>query len=158
MYRTLIIHPEKCNNCGDCETACIEIHTTLTSPGLPCIRILKTSTDEDFFFPVACMQCEDPPCMAVCPKEAICIDKKTDKVLIDRRRCVGCAMCVAACPFGDMRLDRHRAKAYKCDLCGDDPECVRACERGALEYQTIEKLKVPTMASAAGRLARLVKP
>ncbi len=158
MYRTLIIHPEKCNNCGDCETACIESRTTLTAAGLSCIRILRTSTDEEFFFPIACMQCEDPPCMAVCPKEAVFIEDETDRVMIDRLRCVGCAMCVAACPFGAMRLDRLKAKAYKCDLCTNDPECVRSCEQGALEFQSIEKLKMPSMISAAGRLARLVKP
>jgi len=49
--KMLIIHPEKCNNCGDCETACIKTRASLTSLGLFCIRILKDIEDEDFFSP-----------------------------------------------------------------------------------------------------------
>jgi len=156
--KTLIIHPEKCNNCGDCETACIASRTSLTSPGLSCIRILKDNEDEDFFFPIACKQCETPPCMAACPKEAIFRDDELNRVLIDRRTCVGCGMCVSACPFGAMKLDKQTAKSYKCDLCGGDPECVSVCEPMAIVYQDVELFKRPNMVHSAGKLARLVKP
>ncbi len=158
--KTLIIHPEKCNNCGDCEIACINTKSSLTSPGLSCIRILKERDDEDFFFPIACKQCEDAPCLAVCPKEAIyrADDPELDLVLIDRSKCVGCGMCVSACPFGAMKLDKQKAKSYKCDLCGGDPECVKVCEPQALEYKDVEMLKTPHMVDVAGRLARMVKP
>lgn len=156
--KTLIIHPEKCNNCGDCETACIKSHTSLCSPGLSCIRILKDTDDDDFFFPVACRQCESPPCLQTCPKEAIYRDKELDLVLIDRQKCVGCGMCVSACPFGAMKLDKLKAKSYKCDLCGGDPECVKVCEPKAIEYKDVEMLKMPHMALAAEKLAQLTKP
>ena len=156
--KTLIIHPEKCNNCGDCEKACISTRTSLTSMGLSCIRILKDDEAEAFFFPIACKQCEHPPCMAACPKEAIYRDEKLDRVLIDRQKCVGCGMCVSACPFGAMKLDRHKAKSYKCDLCGGDPECVKVCEPAALVYADVDMLKRPNMVRVAGKMARLVKP
>ena len=156
--KTLIIHPEKCNNCTDCETACINSKSSLTSPGLSCIRILEDADDEDFFFPIACKQCENPPCLAVCPKEAIYRDTRIDRVLIDRKKCVGCGMCVSACPFGAMKLDKLKAKSYKCDLCDGDPECVKVCEPGALEYGDVEMLKIPNMVHAAGKFARLAKP
>ena len=155
---TLIIHPEKCNNCGDCETACINSKSTLTSPGLSCIRILKDAEDDDFFFPIACKQCENAPCLATCPKEAIYKEMQTNRVLIDRVRCVGCGMCVSACPFGAMKLDRRKAKSYKCDLCGGDPECVKVCEPKALEYSDVEMMKIPNMVNVAGKFARLAKP
>ncbi|MCK5696295.1 MAG: 4Fe-4S dicluster domain-containing protein [Desulfobacula sp.] len=156
--KTLIIHPEKCNNCGDCETACITTRTSLISPGLSCIRILKSREDEDFFFPIACKQCENPPCLATCPKEAIYHDAELNRVLIDRQKCVGCGMCVSACPFGAMKLDKLKAKSYKCDLCGGDPECVKVCEPKAIEYQTFEMLQIPNLVHVAGKLARLAKP
>ena len=156
--KTLIIHPEKCNNCGDCETACIATRSSITSPGLSCIRILKDSGDEEFFFPIACKQCENPPCLVICPKEAIYRDDELNRVLIDRQKCVGCGMCVSACPFGAMKLDKLKAKSYKCDLCGGDPECVKVCEPKAIEYQRFEMLKRPNMVHVAGKLARLAKP
>lgn len=156
--KTLIIHPEKCNNCGECEPACIKSKATLTSPGLSCIKILKDTEDTDFFFPVACKQCENPPCLATCPKEAIYRDEKIDRVLIDRQKCVGCGMCVSACPFGAMKLDKLKAKSYKCDLCGGDPECVKICEPKAIEYEAVEKLWFPSMVNAAVRYARIAKP
>ncbi|MBU1341950.1 MAG: 4Fe-4S dicluster domain-containing protein [Proteobacteria bacterium] len=155
--KTLILHPERCNNCKECETACIESRTSLTSPGLSCIRILKTN-EEDFFFPIACKQCENPPCQATCPKEAIYRDAELDRVLIDRQKCVGCGMCVSACPFGAMKLDKKKAKSYKCDLCQGDPECVKVCEPTAIEYVPVEKLSYPNMVYMAGKLARLKKP
>ncbi len=151
--KTLIIHPEKCNNCGDCETACIESGSTLTSPGLSCIRIMKT--EDDFFFPVACKQCENPPCLAICPKEAIYKEDETDRVLIDRQKCIGCGMCTSACPFGAMKVDRKRGKSYKCDLCAGEPQCVKVCEPGALQYSDFEMLKLPNMHNAASLMKTL---
>jgi len=157
-FKTLIIHPEKCNNCKDCETACIKTHTSLTSLGLSCIRILKGNEDQEFFLPIACKQCENPPCLATCPKEAIYRDLKLDLVLIDRQKCVGCGMCVSACPFGAMKIDKQKGKSYKCDLCKGDPECVKVCEPKAMEYQDMERVKNPGMVYMAKKLARLAKP
>ncbi len=156
--KTLIIHPEKCNNCGDCETACIETHTSLTSPGFSCIKIMKLDGDGEFFFPIACKQCENSPCLATCPKEAIYRDIDLDRIFIDRQKCVGCGMCALACPFGAMKIDKQKAKSYKCDLCGGDPECIKVCELRALEYTSMEAFKVPYMRRIAGHLARLAKP
>ena len=158
--KTLIVHPEKCNNCKDCETACIDSRSTLTSKGLSCIRIMREKlgseeSEDDFFFPVACKQCENPPCLAVCPKEAIYKAEETVRVLIDRQKCVGCGMCVQACPFGAMKIDKNRGKSYKCDLCAGDPQCVKVCEPKALEYLDFEMLKYPNMYNAARKISCL---
>lgn len=156
--KMLIIHPGKCNNCGECETACINTRSSLTSLGLSCIRILKDDDDKAFFFPIACKQCETPPCLAACPKQAIYQDDDLNRVLIDRQKCVGCGCCVSACPFGAMKLDKQKAKSYKCDLCDGDPECVPVCEPRAIVYGDVEMLKMPNMVHAAEKLARLAKP
>lgn len=155
-FKTLIINPEKCDNCRDCETACIETRTSLTSMGLSCIRILKEN--EDFFFPVACKQCENPPCMAACPNEAIYRDTQLNIVLIDYQKCVGCGMCAYACPFGAMKLDEQKAKSYKCDLCCGEPECVKVCKQNAIEYKDVEILQYACMALSAKKFVQLAKP
>lgn len=37
-------------------------------------------------------------CVAVCPTEALCIDKDTMKVIFDSEKCIACELCVKACP------------------------------------------------------------
>lgn len=43
-----------------------------------------------------CTQCG--ACVAVCPVEALYIDKKTMKVMFDSDKCIACELCVKACP------------------------------------------------------------
>ncbi len=86
-----------------------------------------------FRFPVLCMHCSDPPCLKVCPVEAI-FRGEDERVMIRHDRCIGCRMCLFACPFGAMRFDEDLGRSFKCDLCGHAPECVRVCEPRALLY------------------------
>jgi ferredoxin len=37
-------------------------------------------------------------CIAICPTEALYIDKKTMKVIFDSEKCIACELCVKACP------------------------------------------------------------
>jgi len=68
-----------------------------------------------------CLQCET----------ALCMDNET---------CLGCGMCVSACPFGYMNLDDFLRKATKCDLCGGNPKCVQMCMAKALHFGSINSL------------------
>ena len=153
--KTLVIHPEKCTGCGDCETACSLKHAGIKYPGRSCIRIIKDHSDDGFFLPTSCNQCEDPPCLAACPRDAISRDDRLNRVMIDHDQCVGCQMCVSACPFGAMGFAKNRGKAFKCTLCGGDPECVRACQARALEYAEPEMLHYPQQFQSAVKLSRL---
>ncbi|HBK59494.1 MAG TPA: hypothetical protein DDZ84_01700 [Firmicutes bacterium] len=71
--------------------------------------------------------------MRVCPTGAIRRHPTTGAVVISKELCVGCRACFSACPVAGMCLDIH-GKPAKCDLCNGDPECVKACVAGALEY------------------------
>ena len=153
--KTLVIRPEKCTGCGDCETACSLKHAGIKYPGRSCIRIIKAKSDEDFFLPTTCYQCEDPPCQAACPKNAISRDQQLNRIMIDHDQCVGCQMCVSACPFGAMGFAKNRGKAFKCTLCGGDPECVRVCPAKALEFTEPERIQYPQLLQSAVNLSRL---
>ena len=155
--KTLVIHPEKCTGCGDCEKTCAMKHSGLGYAGRSRIRIVNENRDENFFLATTCQQCEDPPCLATCPNEVIYRDEALSRVMIDNNRCVGCKMCISACPFGAMGFDPDRGQSVKCDLCGGDPECVRVCETGALEYAEPEMLQVPQMVCAAAKLSGVVR-
>ena len=53
---------------------------------------------------------------------------------VDTEKCIGCRMCVSACPFGSMSFDETQRKVLKCDLCDGDPTCVKFCQHNALQY------------------------
>jgi len=59
------------------------------------------------------------------------------------RKCIGCWMCVVACPYGLVGRDAERKVAIKCDReCVDErgvPACVRACPTHALVFATVEE-------------------
>ena len=65
-------------------------------------------------------------------------DVEKDIVYMRGDRCIGCKLCVSACPFGMIMWDQKRGQARKCDLCieklgvGEQPACVAGCPTGAL--------------------------
>jgi Fe-S-cluster-containing hydrogenase component 2 len=52
---------------------------------------------------------------------------------------MGCKTCVIACPLGGVLYNYRNERAMKCDLCGGDPECVKACVYGAIEFIAMEE-------------------
>jgi carbon-monoxide dehydrogenase iron sulfur subunit len=135
MNKVLVIDYEKCTGCRNCEMACSVSHAQASNPAKSAVRVVKGQR-EGLSVPIICQQCEKPACAAICPVEALCRDPDTGAVIVDRDLCVGCQMCVVACPFGAVVLDRDRRQAIKCDLCGGaEPWCVRFCQPGALTFR-----------------------
>jgi Fe-S-cluster-containing dehydrogenase component len=54
-------------------------------------------------------------------------------VTVSDEKCVGCKMCVLACPYGCIAVG-DAGVAEKCDLCNGVPQCVKFCARGALSF------------------------
>ena len=130
--RRLIVHPDKCTSCHQCELSCSFRKTGLFR--LFSARLGVVEWQEDgFSAPVVCQHCDDAECMRVCPTGAIHRHPTTGAVVINEELCVVCRACFSACPVAGMCLDIH-GKPVKCDLCDGDPECVKACIPGAIEY------------------------
>lgn len=105
------------------------------------------------FLPVACQHCENPACTKVCPVGATYKDEETGAVRQDYDKCIGCRMCMSACPYtgvrsfnweepkysvefamGDMDVPVHQKHVVeKCTMCyhrtakGENPLCVDGC-------------------------------
>ena len=61
-------------------------------------------------------------------------DPATGWVTLDRAKCIGCKMCVLACPFGNAVWDAVSNKILKCDCCSGDPACATFCPTHAIEW------------------------
>ena len=108
------------------------------------------------WMPLACLHCENAPCVKVCPVGATYKDPD-GRVLVNYDRCIGCRYCMAACPYsarvfnwqnpvrepghsyGDAPA-RVKGVVEKCTLCvertskGLEPSCVEACPAKARKF------------------------
>lgn len=157
----MVVDLGRCRNARKCMIAC-EHHHQLT-PDRPFIKVLKMQDNKDsspYWMPKKCFQCDNPPCVKVCPVGATY--KRSDNiVLIDNERCIGCRFCMSACPYsarvfnwGEPKPPENHEHPYspetsvpskigtveKCDFCPDMlrqnklPHCIPACPNGALYF------------------------
>lgn len=154
--KILVVDPEKCTGCRLCEIVCSVRHNGVCNPVLSRIHIIKWE-NEGFYLPMHCQQCKEAPCMAICPKGAIYRDDELGSVMINYDLCIGCKMCVSACPFGAMGFDAQRGRVFKCDLCDGDPQCVRFCDMKAVDYMETSKLQSRRMRESAENFSELMR-
>jgi carbon-monoxide dehydrogenase iron sulfur subunit len=134
MSKILMIHPDKCTGCRNCELACSFKQEEDFRPGASNVHVF-TWEREGFSVPMVCQQCDDPACLRVCPTGAMYRNADMPNVVqFDPAACIGCKMCVIACPFGCVNYDSTVRSITKCDTCAGAPECVAFCPNGALEY------------------------
>jgi anaerobic carbon-monoxide dehydrogenase iron sulfur subunit len=130
---------DRCIACLSCERACLFQQADRNMGWSPNIFV-RVDMDQRRIYAGTCLQCETALCLEVCPVNAIKRDPETSAVIVDKEICLGCGMCVSACPFGYMHLDDSLKKAVKCDLCGGDPKCVQMCMAKALHFGSINSL------------------
>jgi molybdopterin-containing oxidoreductase family iron-sulfur binding subunit len=100
----MVIDLKKCEGCvtinspPQCTQACVQGH--FVPQGQEWIQVyqVELAGGGSFFMPTPCYQCENAPCVNVCPVAATYHDKD-GVVLIDHHRCIGCRLCMAACPY-----------------------------------------------------------
>lgn len=131
MRQSLVSNPLACTGCRICETTCSLIKTGAIAFDMARLHIDRFPF-EGRFVPHVCHQCSIPYCLNACPAEAIGISEKNGAVLIDNEGCDGCGLCREACPYGMIVFDEEEKKAFKCDLCGGHPQCVKFCPMNAL--------------------------
>jgi Fe-S-cluster-containing dehydrogenase component len=103
----MVIDLNKCIGCSACTVACIaENHLP---PGVVYRPVIEEELGEypnvtRRFTPRPCMQCDDPPCVPVCPVSATY--KRPDGIVeVNYDKCIGCRYCMVACPYGSRYFD-----------------------------------------------------
>ncbi len=173
----------RCIGCRRCVDACVQENNQSRRPQIEWIRVLRfkkgtmnleesehyyetgmVAKEGYYTVPIQCQQCENPPCVKVCPTKATW--KEPDGiVVVDYNWCIGCRYCMAACPYWARRFNyaepeippeelnpnlhylgnRPRGKGVveKCTFCvqrtrkGRYPACVEVCPVGARKFGNI---------------------
>ena len=168
----IAINLERCIGCQTCANAC-KMQNGVPM-GMAWNRVLTEGCDvmddaqgaypnlSRTYLPVACQHCENAACQRVCPTGATYKDDK-GRVQIDYDKCIGCRMCMAACPYnarvfnwhepvrdpdfvyGDAAVPtRPKGVVEKCTLCkertdrGEEPMCVYCCPTKARTYGDLD--------------------
>ncbi len=172
----MVIDLRRCDGCQSvglppqCTQACIEGH--FAPEPMEWIEVFEeahgnpSDGDHSSFRPVPCQQCQNPPCTNVCPVGAT-FSTPEGIVLIDQERCIGCRICMAACPYDrrffnwgeppvppeaaladyspEHQVAAKRGTVMKCDFCPDMaragklPYCAQACPNDAIYYGDLEE-------------------
>lgn len=139
----MIFDQNKCVGCTDCEIACKKVNSV---PKGQMRLFIQDKTDplnlkEKRYVRVSCQQCEDAPCVNVCPTKACHKDKKTGITTMNTDDCIACKYCIVACPY-DVRFINHETRAAEsCNFCldtnlkdGHEPACIEACRYEAIVF------------------------
>ncbi|MFB6468119.1 4Fe-4S dicluster domain-containing protein [Cytobacillus sp. Hz8] len=159
----MLIDLKRCMGCNNCAVSCkiannlpddIWWNRVLTVGG----NYVDTATGEYpnklhmKHVPIGCQHCGNPPCVKACPTGATYKRKEDGIVVQDYDKCIGCRMCMVACPYnarsfnwkkpeyyvgfatGDADAAKHQYNVVeKCTFCinrisrGDEPACMELC-------------------------------
>lgn len=163
----ILADSSRCVGCGRCELACTEFNEGVAQPSLSRIKIQRNLAygprpfseskarglwGDGVAVQDACRQCPHPvPCAEACPNEAIVEDPKTGARVVDTGKCVGCRLCLRACPWAMMSFNEATSRATKCFLCHGAPKCVEACPSEALRlvpWRDLSREAPPRVATA----------
>ncbi|MDI6763222.1 MAG: 4Fe-4S dicluster domain-containing protein [Thermodesulfobacteriota bacterium] len=125
-----------------------------------------------WYLPVQCNHCDNPPCVKVCPTGATYKDKD-GLVLMNYDKCIGCRICIVACPYSARRFNwlefklpseevnplvpvRYLGVVEKCTFCvhrvreGKLPRCVEVCPVRARHFGNLKdpKGEIPKLLKA----------
>jgi Fe-S-cluster-containing dehydrogenase component len=133
--KALRVVPKLCVGCEICGIVCSLIHDNQSRESAMRIRIKHQYPDlpSPVFQPMVCRNCEKPKCVEVCPQEALLLDEDIGQVKLIKSKCDGCGKCVEACPFHAIWIDPLKKIAIKCNLCNEDPQCIKFCNFDAIQ-------------------------
>ncbi|RNL12181.1 4Fe-4S ferredoxin [Parvibacter caecicola] len=157
MRYGMVIDMGRCLGCHTCEVACKS--TNNLPEGIFWNRVYNdggpsldspTGTwpnNSMSYYTMSCQHCENPACVKVCPVGATYKDPETGVVRQDYDKCIGCRMCMAACPYTGVRSFNWEDPKYVLAFATGDAE-VPAHQKHTVEkctfcYQRISKGETP---------------
>ena len=141
-HYSMVIRQGLCVDCELCIKACCETNNVPDYGYRSRILTQKVSDAigrKQEFIPILCNHCNEPPCCRACPTKATYKDRNNGIVMMDSKKCIGCKMCVLACPYEARYFNAERHAIDKCNFCYDTrlskgeklTACANVCPTGA---------------------------
>ena len=141
----MVVDAERCIDCKACQASCKVANKVPAGYWRNWIKSEDTEAAAKAkrrmrFQPGNCMQCDEPTCVAACPTGATYKDARDGVIKIDRSLCIGCGLCLPACPYGARFRNPELKQADKCDFCAErraaglEPACVSTCPTKARAF------------------------
>src|SRR5580704_7206219 len=153
-----VIDQDRCIGCHACSVACKQENGVALGSFRTWVKYVEKGTFPEVrrhFAVLRCNQCDNPPCVAICPTTAMY--RRPDGIVdFDSDRCIGCKGCIQACPYDAIYMDPDSDTAAKCHFCahriekGLEPACVTACPERALLVGDIDDV----LSEVSGIVAR----
>jgi Fe-S-cluster-containing dehydrogenase component/formate-dependent nitrite reductase membrane component NrfD len=135
-----VIDNRKCIGCHACSTACKSENEVPLGVYRTWVKYVETGAfpnNRRHFQVTRCNHCANPPCVRICPTEAM-YQRDDGIVEFDNSVCIGCKACMQACPYDAIYIDPETDTAAKCHYCahrtdiGLEPACVVVCPEHAI--------------------------
>ena len=134
--------------------ACSLYHEGKCSPVLSRMRIIKYEALGKSY-PSVCAQCSKPKCQSACPSGAIKPGGTIGTLTVDETLCTGCRTCLVAC--SQIGFHPQKQVAFKCDLCGGEPQCARFCPSGAIIFSAVDGFQMARRRAAADKACQIIQ-
>ena len=163
----MIIDQRRCIACHSCTIACKSENNVPLGYWRSWIKGIQKGRFPNvgnFYLRRLCNQCDVPPCVQVCPVQATVKREEDGVVVMYYGKCIGCGMCIAACPYDARFFNPFRSTADKCDFCvsridnGLKPACVEACVSRALVFGDLNDPSSEISQKLASVATSVIKP
>ena len=119
-HYAMVIRVDQCIGCRRCEKGCISTNNVPDYGWRT--KVLEREVPQAIgqkieFIPVLCNQCNNPPCVRACPVVATYKNKANGIVMMDNKKCIGCKICMVACPYNARYFNEEKHAIDKCDFC-----------------------------------------
>jgi Fe-S-cluster-containing dehydrogenase component/formate-dependent nitrite reductase membrane component NrfD len=141
-----LLDSDSCIGCHACTIACKSEHDVPLGVNRTWVKYIETGTFPDVarkFNVMRCNQCDDAPCMTICPTDALF---RAENGVVDFQddNCIGCKSCMNACPYDALYINPETNTAHKCNMCnhrlevGLEPSCQVVCPTEAIKIGDLD--------------------
>ncbi len=141
-----LLDSDSCIGCHACTVACKSEHDVPLGVNRTWVKYIETGTFPDVarkFNVMRCNQCDDAPCIAICPTSAL-FRAPNGVVDFQDDNCIGCKSCMNACPYDALYINPETNTAHKCNMCnhrlevGLEPSCQIVCPTEAIKIGDLD--------------------
>ena len=141
-----LLDSDSCIGCHACTVACKSEHDVPLGVNRTWVKYIETGSFPNVsrqFSVMRCNHCDDAPCIAICPTNAL-FRAANGVVDFDDDNCIGCKGCMNACPYDAIYINPATNTANKCNFCnhrieqGLEPSCVVVCPTHAIKVADLD--------------------